>query len=60
MRIRVTVDVGSIFLGVVVGLAIAPFFYDKNKLKSTMRKGAVKEVVKETKKGLFGRKKEEK
>lgn len=60
MKIRITVDVGSIFLGVVAGLAIAPYVYKMKDVKKIARKGAVKEVVKETakeaKKGLFGRK----
>lgn len=60
MKVRITVDIGSICLGVMVGLAIAPYFYGKKSLKNTMRKGAAKEVVKETvketKKGLFGKK----
>ncbi len=55
MKVRITIDVGSIFMGVMVGLAIAPYFYDKKKLKHTAKVGAVKEVVNETKKGLFGR-----
>jgi len=58
MRVHISVDIGSIFIGVVVGLAIAPYFYDKKKLKKTAKIGAVKEVAKETKKGLFGRNKE--
>ena len=55
MRVNISVDIGSIFLGVMVGLAIAPYFYDKKKLKHTAQVGAVKEVAKETKKGLFGK-----
>lgn len=55
MKVHITIDVGSIFMGVMVGLAIAPYFYDKKKLKHTAKVGAVKEVVNETKKGLFGR-----
>ena len=56
MRVNVSIDIGSIFLGVMVGLVIAPYVYDKKKLKHTAQVGAVKEVAKETKKGLFGRK----
>ena len=56
MKIRINIDVASIALGVMVGLAIAPYFYDPKKLKRTMHKGAVKEVAQETKKSLFGRK----
>lgn len=54
MKIRITVDVGSIFMGVMVGLAIAPYIYDSKKIKKTAAKGAVKEVAKETKKSWFG------
>ena len=56
MKIRINVDVASIALGVIIGLVVAPYFYDQKKLKKTMHRGAAKEVVKETKKSLFGRK----
>lgn len=56
MKVNVTLDLSSVCLGVMVGLIIAPFIYDKSHMKHIMRKGAAKEVVKETKKGLFGKK----
>ena len=56
MKVHVTIDIGSIALGVVAGLAIAPYFYGYKDLKHTMRKGAAKEVIKEAKKGLFSKK----
>lgn len=56
MRVHVSIDVGSIVLGVMVGLAIAPYIYDNKRMKHVAKVGAAKEVVKETKKGLFGKK----
>ena len=56
MKIGISVDVGSICVGIVIGLIIAPHIYQPKKMKRAATKGAVKEVANETKKGLFGRK----
>ena len=53
MRIGVSVDIGSICVGIVIGLIIAPYMYQPKKIKKIAAKGAAKEVVKETKKSLF-------
>lgn len=59
MKLRINIDVASIAMGVMVGLAIAPYFYDQKKWKKILHRGAAKEVLKETKKGLFSKKEEE-
>ena len=57
MKVNINVDVGSIFLGGVIGVVIAPYFYGEKNLKKTAKIGAAKEVVKETRKSIFGRNK---
>lgn len=46
MKISISIDLGSVALGIGVGLLLAPFiFADSKSLKKTAVKGAIKEVT---------------
>lgn len=56
MRLVVKLDVAALAVGTLIGVLIAPYIYDTKRMKQVAKVGAVKEVVKETKRGLFRRK----
>lgn len=62
MHVTIKLDIGSLALGAIIGLLMAPYVYDSKKMKHVAKVGAVKEVAVETKKsvkGIFNRKDKE-
>ena len=62
MHVTIRLDIGSLALGAIVGLLMAPYVYDSKKMKHVAKVGAAKEVVAETKKSaksIFSRKDKE-
>lgn len=59
MKVNISIDLGSVALGIGVGLLLAPFiFSDTKSLKKTAVKGAIKEVTSPVR-NLFKRKDKE-